>query len=79
MAEHGKKMSKSLGNTVSPQDIIKQSAPTSCVCGSPRPTIGKTSARQEIIQTNVDAYRKLRNTIRWMLGTLAPTTTARRR
>jgi len=24
-----------------------------------------------IIQTNVDAYRKLRNTIRWMLGTLA--------
>jgi isoleucyl-tRNA synthetase len=28
--------------------------------------VGKT-----IIQTNVDAYRKLRNTIRWMLGTLA--------
>jgi isoleucyl-tRNA synthetase len=28
--------------------------------------LGKT-----IIQTNVDAYRKLRNTIRWMLGTLA--------
>ena len=25
----------------------------------------------EILKTNVDAYRKLRNTIRWMLGTLA--------
>ncbi|HSM40800.1 MAG TPA: class I tRNA ligase family protein, partial [Afifellaceae bacterium] len=25
----------------------------------------------EIIKTNVDAYRKLRNTIRWMLGSLA--------
>lgn len=24
-----------------------------------------------IIQTNIDAYRKLRNTVRWMLGTLA--------
>ena len=28
--------------------------------------LGKT-----IIQTNIDAYRKIRNTIRWMLGTLA--------
>jgi isoleucyl-tRNA synthetase len=26
---------------------------------------------QTIIKTNIDAYRKLRNTIRWMLGTLA--------
>jgi isoleucyl-tRNA synthetase len=26
---------------------------------------------QTIIQTNIDAYRKMRNTIRWMLGTLA--------
>jgi isoleucyl-tRNA synthetase len=28
--------------------------------------LGKT-----ILQTNIDAYRKMRNTIRWMLGTLA--------
>jgi isoleucyl-tRNA synthetase len=26
---------------------------------------------KNVLQTNVDAYRKLRNTIRWMLGTLA--------
>jgi isoleucyl-tRNA synthetase len=72
MAEDGKKMSKSLGNTVSPQDIIKQSGAdilrlwvaTTDYWEDQR--LGKT-----IIQTNVDAYRKLRNTIRWMLGTLA--------
>jgi isoleucyl-tRNA synthetase len=28
--------------------------------------LGKT-----VIKTNIDSYRKLRNTIRWMLGTLA--------
>ncbi|MCV0427780.1 MAG: class I tRNA ligase family protein, partial [Roseibium sp.] len=29
---------------------------------------------QEIIKTNVDSYRKLRNTLRWMLGSLAHAT-----
>jgi isoleucyl-tRNA synthetase len=72
MDEDGKKMSKSLGNTVSPQDVIKQSGAdilrlwvaTTDYWEDQR--IGKT-----IIKTNVDAYRKLRNTMRWMLGTLA--------
>ena len=72
MAEDGRKMSKSLGNIVSPQDVIKQSGAdilrlwvmTSDYADDLR--IGK-----EILQTNVEAYRKLRNTIRWMLGTLA--------
>ena len=31
-----------------------------------------------ILQTTVDAYRKLRNTVRYMLGALADMTTARR-
>ncbi|MBN9044375.1 MAG: isoleucine--tRNA ligase [Rhizobiales bacterium] len=70
--EQGKKMSKSLGNTVTPQDVIKESGAdilrlwvmTTDYWEDQR--LGKS-----IIQTNIDAYRKLRNTIRWMLGTLA--------
>ncbi len=72
MAEDGRKMSKSLGNIVSPHDVIKQSGAdilrlwvmTSDYADDLR--IGK-----EILQTNVESYRKLRNTIRWMLGTLS--------
>ena len=72
MDEKGEKMSKSKGNVVSPQDIMKESGAdilrlwvmTTDYWEDQR--LGKT-----IIQTNIDAYRKLRNTIRWMLGTLA--------
>ncbi len=72
MDEHGRKMSKSLGNTVVPQDVMKQSGAdilrlwvmTTDYWEDQR--LGKN-----ILQTNIDAYRKLRNTIRWMLGTLA--------
>jgi isoleucyl-tRNA synthetase len=72
MAEDGRKMSKSLGNTVVPQDVMKQSGAdilrlwvmTTDYWEDQR--LGKN-----VIQTNVDSYRKLRNTLRWMLGTLA--------
>ena len=72
MDEEGRKMSKSLGNTVVPQDVIKQSGAdilrlwvvTTDYWEDQR--LGKN-----VLQTNVDAYRKVRNTIRWMLGTLA--------
>jgi isoleucyl-tRNA synthetase len=72
MDEKGEKMSKSKGNVTSPQEIMKDSGAdilrlwvmTSDYADDLR--VGKA-----IIQTNVDAYRKLRNTIRWMLGTLA--------
>jgi isoleucyl-tRNA synthetase len=72
MDEDGRKMSKSLGNTVVPQDVMKQSGAdilrlwvmTTDYWEDQR--LGKN-----ILQTNIDAYRKLRNTIRWMLGTLA--------
>jgi isoleucyl-tRNA synthetase len=65
-------MSKSLGNTVVPQDVMKQSGAdilrlwvmTTDYWEDQR--LGKT-----ILKTNIDAYRKLRNTLRWMLGTLA--------
>ncbi|MEZ2129421.1 MULTISPECIES: isoleucine--tRNA ligase [unclassified Sinorhizobium] len=72
MDEKGEKMSKSKGNVVSPQEVMKDAGAdilrlwvmTTDYWEDQR--LGKT-----IIQTNVDAYRKLRNTIRWMLGTLA--------
>ncbi|HEV7255833.1 MAG TPA: isoleucine--tRNA ligase [Mesorhizobium sp.] len=72
MDEDGRKMSKSLGNVVSPQDVMKQSGAdilrlwvmTTDYWEDQR--LGKN-----VLQTNIDAYRKLRNTIRWMLGTLA--------
>ncbi|CAN7355825.1 isoleucine--tRNA ligase [Agrobacterium tumefaciens] len=72
MDEKGEKMSKSKGNVVSPQEVMKDAGAdilrlwvmTTDYWDDQR--LGKA-----IIQTNVDAYRKLRNTIRWMLGTLA--------
>jgi isoleucyl-tRNA synthetase len=72
MAEDGRKMSKSLGNQTFPQDIMNQSGADIL-----RLWVATTDYWEDqrlgkaIIQTNVDAYRKLRNTIRWMLGTLA--------
>ena len=70
--ENGRKMSKSLGNTVAPQDVIKQSGAdilrmwvASCDYWDDQ-RIGP-----EILKTTTDTYRKLRNTIRWMLGNLA--------
>ncbi len=72
MDEEGRKMSKSLGNVVTPQEVIQQSGADILrlwVVSSDYSEdlrLGKT-----ILQTNIDSYRKLRNTIRWMLGTLA--------
>ncbi len=70
--EQGRKMSKSLGNVTAPQDVIKDSGADILrmwVCASDYADdlrIGK-----EILKTTIETYRKLRNTIRWMLGTLA--------
>jgi isoleucyl-tRNA synthetase len=72
MDRNGKKMSKSLGNTVVPQEIIKQSgADVLRLWVSTSDYAEDQRIGDEIIKTNIDSYRKLRNTIRWMLGTLA--------
>ena len=70
--ENGRKMSKSLGNVVAPQDVIKQSGADILrmwVCASDY--ADDLRIGPEILKTTVDTYRKLRNTIRWMLGNLA--------
>jgi isoleucyl-tRNA synthetase len=69
--EHGEKMSKSRGNTTAPQTVIQESGAdilrlwVAMSDYSEDLRIGKT-----ILQTTVDAYRKLRNTLRYLLGAL---------
>jgi len=68
----GHRMSKSLGNVTAPQDVIKQSGADILrmwVCASDYADDQRIGP--EILKTTVETYRKLRNTIRWMLGSLA--------
>ena len=70
--EQGRKMSKSVGNVVAPQTVIKDSGAdilrlwVAASDYSDDLRIGKN-----ILSTFIETYRKQRNTIRWMLGTLA--------
>ncbi len=70
--EKGEKMSKSRGNVTAPQDVIAQSGAdilrlwVAAADYSDDLRIGP-----EIVKTFAETYRKLRNGIRWMLGTLA--------
>ena len=68
----GKKMSKSLGNTVAPQDVIKQyGAEILRLWVASSDYADDQRIGKEIINSTVDSYRKLRNTMRWLLGNLA--------
>jgi isoleucyl-tRNA synthetase len=70
--EQGRKMSKSTGNVTAPQDVIKQSGADILrmwVCASDY--ADDLRIGPEILKTTADTYRKLRNTLRWMLGSLA--------
>jgi isoleucyl-tRNA synthetase len=69
--EDGRKMSKSLGNTVVPQDVIKQHGAeiirlwAAMVDYREEVRLGK-----EILARVVEAYRKLRNTLRYLVANL---------
>jgi isoleucyl-tRNA synthetase len=70
--EHGRKMSKSVGNVTAPQDVIKESGADILrmwVCAADYADDLRIGG--EILKTTVDTYRKLRNTLRWLLGNLA--------
>ncbi len=68
---NGRKMSKSLGNVISPADIIKQGGADVL-----RLWIASSSYNEDIrisketLARVSDAYRKIRNTVRYLLGNL---------
>ena len=72
LTDKGLKMSKSLGNAIEPEAIIKQNGADIL-----RLWVGSTdywedhSIGNDIIKSNVEAYRKLRNTFRYLLGNLS--------
>ena len=69
VAEDGRKMSKSLGNIVTPQEVIKQSgADILRLWVASSDYAEDLRLGPEILKTNIEAYRKLRNTMRYLLG-----------
>ena len=70
--EAGYKMSKSLGNVIAPEDVIKESgADILRMWACAADYWDDQRIGPEILKTTVETYRKLRNTLRWMLGNLA--------
>jgi isoleucyl-tRNA synthetase len=77
--EQGRKMSKSLGNGTEPQDVVDSLGAdilrlwVACSDYSEDLRIGP-----EILKTQVDVYRRFRNTLRYLLGALDGFTEAER-
>ncbi len=70
--EHGHKMSKSKGNVTAPQSVIKDAgADILRLWVAAADYADDLRIGPEILKTFVETYKKLRNTLRWMLGTLA--------
>ncbi|MCK2053674.1 isoleucine--tRNA ligase [Methylobacterium sp. 37f] len=68
----GLKMSKSKGNVVAPQNVIKDSgADILRLWVAASDYADDLRIGPEIIKTFAETYRKLRNSLRWMLGSLA--------
>ena len=75
----GNKMSKSLGNTIVPEDVVKQyGADILRLWVAQTDYTADQRIGPEILKGTADSYRRLRNTMRFMLGSLADFTEADR-
>ncbi|MBI1359498.1 MAG: isoleucine--tRNA ligase [Alphaproteobacteria bacterium] len=71
VAQDGRKMSKSLGNTIAPQEVCdKYGADILRIWVASSDFTDDPSFGPDIITANVETYRKLRNTMRYLLGAL---------
>ncbi len=70
--EKGMKMSKSLGNTVAPQEVISEyGADILRLWVAQSDYTVDLRIGKEILKGTADSYRRLRNTLRYMLGALS--------
>ncbi|MFN0024323.1 MAG: isoleucine--tRNA ligase [Parvularculaceae bacterium] len=77
--EQGRKMSKSVGNVIDPADIMKDyGADILRIWVASSDYSDDLRIGKEIIGSAVDAYRKMRNTIRYLLGAIEGMTPAER-
>src|SRR5699024_8133702 len=67
----GRKMSKSIGNTVSPQDVMnKLGADILRLWVASTDYSGEMAVSDEILKRTADVYRRIRNTARFLLSNL---------
>jgi isoleucyl-tRNA synthetase len=72
MDEHGRKMSKSLGNVTAPQEVAdKYGADILRLWVMMSDTSEDLRIGPDILKQQAELYRRLRNTLRWLLGSLA--------
>ncbi len=65
----GRKMSKSLGNVIAPQEVIdKMGADPLRLWAASTDFSGEMTVSDEILQRTADAYRRIRNTARFLLS-----------
>jgi isoleucyl-tRNA synthetase len=79
MDEHGRKMSKSLGNVVAPEEVAKQyGVDILRLWVMMSDTSQDLRIGGEILKQQAELYRRLRNSLRWLLGSVAGFTEAER-
>ncbi len=69
--EHGRKMSKSVGNIIAPQDVMNRlGADVMRLWVAASDYSGEISVSDDILQRTADSYRRIRNTARFLLANL---------